>query len=199
MSESNKGSGAATSEDSAPKEINTGKIINESDHKRALDDMLKYKSQVKDLQSKLSEFEKKDKDAQEKKLAEAGEFQKIIAIKEAQLKEKEESEKYLRKTLFDAAKLNAITERLPGKLKHRDYASFIDLDKVALNPETNEISLDTVDAVVNDFVKSHPSLLETNPRILPSGAPMAPTDLSYDSWLKLPLKEKKARFKDVKR
>lgn len=206
MSESNQGGSAAPSDSSASDPKKPEKFILESDHKRALDDMKKYKAQVADLQTRLSEFDKRDKEIQEKKLAEAGEYQKVIKLKEdriaelaRQVEETKASEDGLKRTLFNGLKLSTVTERLPGRLKNRDYASFIDLDQVALNPETNEIDMDSVDKVVNSFVKQHPSLLETNPKVLPGGMARPAQKLSYEEWLNLPLKEKKLRRKDVEK
>jgi phage anti-repressor protein len=205
MSDQDKASGASPAVDGVDKkEDNSDQLVKKSDLKRALDDMMKFKNLARELQSKLEDVQKKDQELEEKKLVETGEFKKILELKERQLseyqqklKEKEESEGFLKKTLFDSAKLNAVMERLPAKLKHPDYRTFLNIDKVILDPESHEINLDSVNEVVNDFMKTHHHLLDADKKTLPNNAALSAQKISYEDWLKLPAKDKKIRMKDV--
>lgn len=202
MSDPTKSSGAGTEQSGA--QSAEPKHISPEDHKRAIDDAMKFKAELKATREKLSLFEKAQKEAEEKKLTESGEYQKLIQLKEQKISELEQKMQEtegnlsgLKKSLFDAAKLNAVRDRLPGTVKNPAYLSFIDVDKIAINPETNEIDLDSVDRVATEFVKTHPDLIKSDPTRLPGGAAQAVTKLTHDQWLKLPLKEKKLRLKDV--
>lgn len=205
MSDTQKPSGAGDAESGAPASDNSkSKTVSYDDHKRLLDDAMKFKAKLKETEAKLSEFEKSKKDAEEKKLAESGEFQKLIQIKESKIGELEsklggleENLSGLKKSLFDAAKLNAVRDRLPGTVKNPAYMNFIDVDAVAINPETNEIDLDSVDRVVDIFVRNHPDLLKTDPKRLPGDAARTAARLSWEQWNTLPSKEKKAQLKNV--
>lgn len=201
MSEVNTGSGAPTPTSGAQGEP---KSIKPEDHQKAIDDLMRFKKEAQETKAKLDELLRERQKVEEKKLADAGEYQKLLQIKEAEsndlklkLKEREQNEESLRRTLFDAAKLNAVRERLPGQLHRPEYMNFIDIDKVAINPQTSEIDLQSVESVVQDFVKSHPHLLKTDPVRLPNGSPSAVMNLTYEQWTKLPLKERKARMAEV--
>lgn len=198
MSEANQGSGAPIQPGGASAEIKA------DDHKRALDDLMKFKKQAQETQAKLDQILKEKEKENEKKLGEAGEFQKIIALKEqnindlsSRLKNLQDEEQNLRQVLFDSAKLNAVRERLPGQLKRPEYMTFIDIAKVAINPDTKEIDTQSVESVVSEFLKTHPDLLKTDPIKLPGGTAMPGMKLSTAEWAKLPIAEKRKRISEV--
>jgi chromosome segregation ATPase len=181
------------------------KPVSRESYLRAMDQLKAEQRARKELEAKLAEQARKDQDEIEKHLMKSGEVQKLIQLKDEKIDtlskktmELESNYNGLKSELTSAAKLQAVVSRLPGQLEHPAYMSFIDVDKIILNPETNEIESDSVDAVVNDFVKNHGKLLKTDTRTLPNGTPRtAGPKLSYSEWLRLPPKEQRARLKDV--
>lgn len=159
---------------------------------------------LKQLEGKLSEKESAELKEYEQKLMKSGDVQKLIQIKDEKIEsltkqtmELQQGYTQLQSTLQSAAKTQAVLSRLPGSLLHNEYMAFIDTDKVVVNPETGDIDGDSVDVVVNEFVKKHSHLIKTDPRVLPNGTPKPAQKLSYAEWTKLPLKERRARMKDV--
>lgn len=196
VSDSSASSGGSDAADLDVKE-QTKDAVSYETYKRVL-------SQLKNTQAKLKEKEESELQKQEMLLQEKGQWKDLVALKDQELSqtrqkliEKEQAESHLKETLFNAAKLQAVRDRLPGKLERDEYMAFIKVDKVVLNPETNEIDPTSVDLVVQDFVKNHAKLLSQQTVTLPNGMPKPATQLSYEEWVKLPSKDKRARLKDV--
>jgi predicted nuclease with TOPRIM domain len=158
----------------------------------------KLQSQVKDIQQKLEAFEQKERELEEKRLSEQGEYKKLLELERKKRLEEEQKRTQYQKDLLDAHKLNAIKERLPGKITRPEYYSFIDTDKIAIDPETGIIDEASIIEAVNQFVETHGRLLERQGSPgLPQNAAKDGTSINFDQWKNLPLKEKKARMKDV--
>ena len=164
----------------------------------------KLLGQKKNVEQENETLKRQLKEIEERKLQESGEWKKIAELKEQealQAKQAAEEEKRraenLNSTLIKSQKLQAVTEKLPGKLERPEYMAFIDVSKVVMNPETGEIDDTSVESVVQDFVKVHSKLLKSDPKFLPNGNAKPTTTLKYEDWLKLPVKEKRTRFKEV--
>lgn len=167
-------------------------------HVKLLDQLKKSKEVQKELADKLKAFEDEKKNLDESKMKEQGEYKKILEAREVEIKKLKEDSDHFKKSLYDGAKLQAVLEKLPGKIRNRSYLSFIDIDKVAIDPESNVIDDRTVTEVVSSFVKDHSHLLEINDaKTLPTDSANGAKKLSYDEWRKLPLKEKKDKLNQV--
>lgn len=171
---------------------------------KLLDQHKKSQLRLKQVEGKLTEKEGEELKEYEQRLMKSGEVQKLIQIKDEKIEtlskkamELEQGFNNLQETLKTAAKTQAVLTRLPGQLVNSEYMAFIDTSKVVLNPDTNEIDNDSVDVVVGEFVKKHPHLIKAETRTLPNGSPRPAQKLSYNEWLKLPVKEKRTRLKDV--
>ncbi|MEM5807978.1 MAG: hypothetical protein QW818_02495 [Candidatus Aenigmatarchaeota archaeon] len=179
-------------------------VVSYDEHRRLLSQYKRAQERQRELEARLAEHESKTKQIEEEKLKEAGEWQKLIEMKHAQLAEmqqklaeKEQRESELKNTLLNAIKVNAVKERLPGQLIRPEYINFVDVDKIAINPETSELDEESIKVVVDEFVRNHSALLKKDTIKLPNGSAQPVTKLSYEEWLKLPLKEKQKRMKDV--
>ena len=124
---------------------------------------------------------------QEEQMLKQGKAEKVLEMKMQQWEEEKkrliedlDKERNLRtetdKTLEEATKLQAFFDKLPGKLKHRDYAAHIDIEKIIVNPETGEIDEESVQSEVNKFMEYHKDLVDTKsfkslPGYAPNGSP----------------------------
>ena len=85
----------------------------------------------------------------------------------------------------------------------KSYWSLIPVDQIVLNPETGVPDEMTVDKAVNTFAEEFPEVIKrgSGPRIPGHPPPNPPKEgnslIAYADWKKLPLKEKKARAKDI--
>lgn len=215
MSTDNQSAGSATDSNAGSTEAGKEKnVVDFISFQKAVDQKKAFQAKAEQIEKERNEL-KAQLDAlaaaklqeQELKNKEAGEWQKVIEAKESQLSElrkqyEETRSKYeqTNKTLDDAVKLNAIYSKLPGKLKNPKYAGFIDLDKVAINPESGEVDSDTVDEVVSNFVKEHRELIDTkNFKGLPGDAATGQTTITAEAYRSKPLDEMKKSLPEAVR
>jgi hypothetical protein len=174
-------------------------VVQYETYKNVLSQHKKSKSENEELRSKLEAYERKERETEEKRLSEQGEYKKLLELERKKLAEAENKRLQYERDLLDSHKLNAVRERLPGKVKRPEYYSFIDTDKIIIDPSTGMVDDSSVTEVVESFIKEHSSLLDRAAnKDLPYNAPGNSTGkISYDEWLKLPLKEQKARRNEV--
>ena len=172
---------------------------------KALDEKKRAQAKAADLQRQLDEIQNRAKLDEEEQLKKKGEFQKLLELKESklqtleqQMRSAEERAVGAERAITDTWKLNHFYEKLPGKLKNRQYLTFVDLDDIVLNPETKEVDSDSLDKVVNSFMEEHGHLVEKQTKgRLPGDAAGGYNAISYEQWAKLPLKEKKEKYAEV--
>ena len=163
MSDQNVGS-ASTQEPSGQPETNSNDKVAYDTYRRVLAEAKKLKDQVK-----LYEEEKSK--GHEQKLKEQNEWKALAEAKSAQAEQLEKALKEQQEQIVNGMKYQEFEKHLGGRLKSRDYATFIDFDKIVINPETKQIDQDSAKSVVSQFVKEHSSLVEFATGKLPNGAP----------------------------
>jgi 4-alpha-glucanotransferase len=152
MSDQNVGS-ASTQESSGQPEQNSNDKVAYDTYRRVLAEAKKLKDQVK-----LYEEEKSK--SHEQKLKEQNEWKALAEAKSAQADHLEKAFKEQQEQIVNGMKYQEFEKHLGGRLKNRDYATFIDFDKIVINPETKQIDQDSAKSVVSQFVKEHSSLVE---------------------------------------
>jgi hypothetical protein len=153
----------------------------------------------KALKKKVDEFEKGKRDAEEAKLAEQGNFKKLLEQREDELKSLKTENDGLKSTITGSRKMNAFLNAVTGEIP-KQYLGLIDLEQIALDPQTGKPDEASVKKAARDFEKSYPDVVKRkDPNRLPDDAPKGGAGqlLSYDAWLKLPDSEKASRMKDV--
>ena len=129
-------------------------------------------AQEKAAKEKLREYETRFKEMEEKKLHEDGEFQKIANLKAEEAEKWRAKANELEKDITDTWKLNAFFNKLDGKLKNNEYISFVDLESIAIDPETRQVEQSSVDKTVSSFMEKHSHLVDMKKSSgLPSDAP----------------------------
>jgi hypothetical protein len=161
-------------------------------------------TQLKNLQEKhkqsehlLGEFEKKEQELEKKRLEEQGEYKKLLEMERQKIGQYESERDEYKNRLITAHKLNAFTEKLPSKISKPQFYDHIPLNDIVIDPETGVVDETSVNNAVNFFVKEYHQLLEPTGKPLPSDSPSVSGQLSYQQWLKLPVKEKRARINEV--
>ena len=166
-------------------------------------------TRLQELEAKESELAKKESELEEQKLKSEGNWKALLESRESALKKLEEKNSELlditkgyEKKFTDAHKINAFKEAIGGTLKQSEYYSFVDTDKIAIDPETGSIDDKTLKAYANEFTTKFKDLIQFKTAKLPDGAAQhSATSLSYDEWVKLAATnptEAKKRMKDVK-
>lgn len=144
-------SGSADQANSVPPENKD--VVKYETYSRVLSEAKKYKEKVREYEAVLQQ-------TQEAKLKEQNEWKVLAEQYKSKLdltsKVLEEQER----AIVNGLKFQEFEKHLGGKLKKRDYASFVDFEKIVLNPETKSVDEDSVKTVVSDFVKEHSSLVD---------------------------------------
>lgn len=153
MSDSNAG-GAGTQDSSGINEKETlqDKVAYET-YRRVLAEAKKYKDQAKLLE------DEKNKN-HESKLKEQNDWKALAEAKSSQVESLEKAFKEQNEQIVNGLKYQQFEKHLGGKLKDQDYATFIDFDKIVINPDTRRVDDESVKGVVGEFVKKHSHLVD---------------------------------------
>jgi CRISPR/Cas system CMR subunit Cmr6 (Cas7 group RAMP superfamily) len=152
MSDQNQDSVQTQASSGSTETLTTDKVAYET-YKRVLNEAKKLKEQNKLLEDERNKVhESKLKEQNEwKALAES--YQKRLEETSHKLNEQEQS-------IVNGMKYQEFEKHLGGRLKNKDYATFIDFDKIVMNPETKRVDEESVKGVVSGFVKQHSSLVD---------------------------------------
>jgi hypothetical protein len=156
--------------------------------------------EAKAAKKKVAEFERAKREADESKLKQDGEWKKLLEQREIELKETREKLSAKDKMIEDNRKMAAFLDSVTGEVP-KQYWSLIDLDQIAVDPETGRPDEASVKKVASVFEKQFAEVIKKpSTSKLPNDAPQGGGGkLTYKQWLELPLKEKLARQKDVDR
>lgn len=167
---------------------------------KAMKALAKEKAKIKEFEEKLSVFESKQKAQEEAEMQKKGEFEKILEIKNKELSDLKQEIAQKKSQEVTSKKLTAFLSKLGGKLVDNDFLTFVEVDKIAINPDTNEVDDSTLMSEVSRFTSKYPTTIDFGKAGgLPSDRPNPPGSLTYEQWYKLPISEKKKRLKDVKK
>lgn len=166
----------------------------------------RQKEMNEQLNQKVQEFELEKRRIEESKLAEQGEYKKLLEMRTSeisQLSEQLESERrnseLANKTLIDAQKLQAVYEELPGRVRNPSYMQFIDLDQVAYDPETGRIDRESAKLAANYFAEEHSALIDTSHIGRLPGNSAKPSVPLKDRYKDMPLSEMRKNVADAVR
>lgn len=194
-------------------EKNSEEKVDYKTYSKVLDKLKATEKQNKSLEERLGLLEGKEKSAEEKnksleegKLIEKGEYKKLLELREKEILETkaalEKSKNEInasKKDLADTWKLQSFYDKLPGKIKRREYLDFVPLDEIVFNPESGEIDMTSVETTVNKFMEQFPDLVDTSHiKALPGNAAQGGSGghLVGDRFKALPLKDMKTNLKD---
>lgn len=175
-------------------------VVSYETHTKLLDEKKSLKAKLEEAQKQLDEINRSKEESEKKKLEEQGEYKKLL---EAERKQKEELSARLtgiETTMIDHAKRSAVLKNIKGTVMEK-YQSFIDVSKVAYDPETGEVDATTAKMVADDFQKEHKVLISSSnvPGMPPQDAPKGGSSkMTPAQWRALKTsKEMKEKFKDV--
>ena len=141
-----------------------------SQDKVAYETYSKVLAEAKMAKAKLKEYEAEKQSNHDNKLKEQNEWKALAEAKERALGETTSRLNELEGTILRSVKLNAFQKHLGGKIKDDAYYQFVDVEKIAYNPETQRVDEESARAVVSDFVKRHSSLVDFKTGRMPNEA-----------------------------
>ena len=130
----------------------SGKVSYET-YQKVLNEAKKAKELVKTLAEEKARSD-------EKTLAEQQQWKTLADQYKTQLEQTKSVLSEQEKSIVNGLKYQEFEKHLGGKLKNRDYATFIDFEKIAINPESRTVDEESVKSVVSEFLKSHSPLVE---------------------------------------
>lgn len=152
-------------------------------------DVVKYEtysrvlSEAKKLKEKVREYEATLEQSKEQKLKEQNEWKALAEQYKSKLDQTSSILQEQERSIVNGLKYQEFEKHLGGRLKKRDYASFVDFDKIVLNPETKSVDSDSAKIAAAEFLKQYSELVELpNSGKLPNQAATSfvPTGKSLD-------------------
>lgn len=154
------GDGAAPSGQSEDK-VNDGKdLVAHETYMKVLDEKKATSQKLKEAQDLISKFEAERRLKEEEVLTKNEEWKKLADARQKELDSIRGEMTEYKRDLIDSAKIQAVVDKLPGKLKKPQYYNFIDIDKIAIDPETKDIDAASVMEVANQFLSSYGELID---------------------------------------
>lgn len=174
-------------------------------YKRVLEQRKKDQADKELLAARLAEFEAEKSRIEEEKARQEGNWKSLVESRDLRLKQLEEERNQAmakaaahEETLSNAVKLNVFQNKLGGRLKKSEYLSFVDTTKIPVDPETGAVDDNAAEQYAREFAKNFRELVVFDDAgKMPNGSPRPSQSISYEQWKSLPIKEKKAKYKDV--
>lgn len=169
-------------------------------YRKTLSEAKRAKERLAELEREKAERDAADKEAEEQRLKDEQKWKEYAEKKEAEANEWKTKFDTTTSQIVDAKKLDAFLNTLDGKVD-RKFWNFIDTDAIMTNPETGEIDDMSVAKTVESFKANYPELIvyPGQKTGLPSESPKPATgSLTYDEWRKLPAKEMKTRYHEMR-
>lgn len=136
----------------------------------------KLLAQRKKDREKLGTYEKQleelsgwKKQLEEQESVKKGEYEKILSTYKTENEALKGKLSEVQKSIVDGQKYQSFIDKLPGRLDRSEYLQFVNVEDIAIDPETGVVDEATVQSAVDKFVKSYGKLITpTNTKSLPS-------------------------------
>lgn len=150
-------------------------------YQKTLQEAKSAKATKNELVKQNEELMNRLKSIEESEMQKQGEWQKMAELRAEEARKATERANMLEKDMNDTWKLQAFFDKLPGKLRSNEYLTHVDLESIAIDPETRAIEESSVEQVVSSFMEKHASLVEMRKSGgLPSDAPRPATKKSFN-------------------
>lgn len=150
--------GSADTSEASSTEIKKDTVSHDT-HKKLLSQRKRDQSVISELQEKLTHFEKLEQDKAQAEAEKRGEYDKVISSYKERMSSLEQENESYKRSISDSIKMNSFLNKLPGKIKKNEYTKFIDLEDIALDPDTGAVEETTLETAVNKFVENYSDLI----------------------------------------
>lgn len=158
----------------------------------------KVLGEKKKVAEKLEALEAQLKQKVETELKEKEDYKKLLELREKELNESKSKLGEFETTFTNSQKMQAFLKHIPGELE-QDYWQLIDLDKITINPDTKKPDEASVMAYAKEFSDKFKKVIQSpvNQKLPNNAVDQTNSNLTYESWLKMPLDEKKKHQKQI--
>ena len=154
-------------------------------YRKVVSEKKKMQERFNEMEAKLNSFETQRQEGEESKLKANEEYKKLLDLRDEELKNAKAKSLDLENRFSNAHKLNAFREKLPAKIAKSEYYSFVDLESIAIDPDSGEVDSTSVNSVVEKFVNEHSHLLERSKNSgLPNNTPINNGNITYSDEIK---------------
>lgn len=168
-------------------------------HKKLLSEKKRRDEENALLKKQLEDFQAKERAREEDELKKQKNYEQLLKLREEELHKEREEKNSLRSMAEKGIKRRSFLDAVNG-LVEEQYWGLINLEEIAIDPTSGMPDEASVHKAAREFEKRFPLVLQNR-----SGGPRLPADaprgagarLTHEEWLKLPLKEMKARLKEV--
>jgi uncharacterized membrane protein YkoI len=129
-------------------------------HKRSKGRVLEMQQQLDSITEELGKYRAKDKEVEQRKLEEKGEFDKILQSYKNEIRSLTDQIESGKAERLNRTRKDAFLASLPGPLHNDDYINLAKLNDIAVDKETGEIDPITLKEAVDGFVSKHPALMK---------------------------------------
>lgn len=174
-----------------------GDTVKYETYKRTVGEVKKFKSKLTAAEEELQKYKEAERKREEEEMEKRGEFDKVKKNLMDELEKERLEKKALLKQQTDNRKLGAFLSTLGGSVD-KEYWPLIDIDQIAIDPDSGEIDELSVTRLADSFKSKHSRLIDgvKGPKVY-DGSPNREASLSVEEWRKLPLKERKERMGEV--
>lgn len=146
--------------------------------------------QVEEYRNALELYKQKEKEAEEVKNKESGNYKALVETREKEINDLQkkleeyqarvnDSEENFNKVL----KLSAFNESIGGKIKHKRFYDLVELDKIAIDPETKKVDEKSLKDYVKNFTSEFKDIIEFKDARLPERQAGESSSYSYDDYV----------------
>jgi len=169
--------------------------VSHKSYLKVLGEKKKMQEQLGSITKELEDIRETQRKTEEGKLKENKEWQKLAEQRGEDLETLKAKISQNEVQTQEARKLESFLEALPAPLDRR-YWGLIDLDKIAVNPDSKEVDEMSVTKAVENFQTQYPEVIinPNGPKITTKNPRPSPGALTVEEWKKLPPKERKAKM-----
>lgn len=161
-------------------------------YRKVLSEKKKRDEEVRALREQVEEFERSQKEAQEKELQDQNKWKEIADLRTKEYEQALQKLQEMKSSQQQAMKLDTFLSSLGTQLP-KQYWGLVDLDAIKLNPETNDVDEMSVTSAIETFRKSYPEILQSKSSAsTPNSAPRgtAAATRGEQDFSKLPAHER---------
>jgi hypothetical protein len=167
-------------------------------YQKVLSEKKKERERARKLEDELNQLREQQRLQEEKRLEEENQFKELYGKTKQELEEERKRNQQMVQAHVDAKKMTSFLDAVKAEVP-KQYWGLIDLDQIAMDGD--QIDEYSVQKYVQDFTKNYPDIVRPREnRRLPTDSPdpLSGSGLSYEQWLKLPPKERQARFQEMR-
>lgn len=171
-------------------------------YRKAISEKKKRDAELAEARQRLEMLEAEKQSALEEDLVKKEEYQKLLDIRQKELDSTKSKLSEYDKRWNDGTKLDSFLNYVRAKHGElpKKYWALIDLDAIAIDPDTGIADDRSIEEIANSFVESYPEVIATKdgPGLPADAARKGTSGLSLAEWKALPNStEMKKRLGDV--